>query len=123
VNELVLIADDDEDILQLVSVHLRRLGCVVVVARDGAAALSLALERRPALALIDVTMPKLDGIEVTRLLRSAEETRGLPVILLSARVQEADVARGLEAGADGYLAKPFAGSELRERVAAVLRKR
>ena len=122
-NELVLIADDDEDILQLVSVHLRRLGCSVVVARDGAAALSLALERRPALALIDVTMPKLDGIEVTRLLRSAEETRGLPVILLSARVQEADVARGLEAGADGYLAKPFAGSELRERVAAVLRKR
>ena len=122
-NELVLIADDDEDILQLVSVHLRRLGCDVVVARDGAAALSLALERRPALALIDVTMPKLDGIEVTRLLRSAEETRGLPVILLSARVQEADVARGLEAGADGYLAKPFAGSELRERVAAVLRKR
>ena len=122
-NELVLIADDDEDILQLVSVHLRRLGCDVVVARDGAAALSLALERRPALALIDVTMPKLDGIEVTRLLRSAEETRGLPVILLSARVQEADVARGLEAGADGYLAKPLAGSELRERVAAVLRKR
>jgi len=121
VNKLVLIADDDEDILQLVSIHLLRLGCDVIVARDGAEALSLALERRPALALIDVTMPKLDGIEVTRLLREAEETRSLPVILLSARVQEADVAKGLEAGADGYLAKPFAGSELRERVAALLR--
>jgi len=116
----VLIADDEEDILELVSLQLRRLGCELVLARDGEEALAIALERRPAVAVIDVSMPKLDGLELVRRLRGDERTRELPVILLSARAQDADVARGLEAGASDYVAKPFRGRDLRERVAALL---
>ena len=95
----------------------------MVEARDGEEALALALERVPALAVLDVMMPKLDGYEVTRRLRSDEATRRVPVILLTARVQDADVARGFEAGADDYLRKPFSPQELRARVQAILDRR
>jgi len=117
---LVLIADDDPDILTLVRFRLERAGCAVVSASDGQAALALALERQPDLAVLDVMMPRLDGYEVTRELRRHETTRGMPVILLTARVQEADVQRGIEAGADDYVPKPFSPQELGERVQAAL---
>jgi DNA-binding response OmpR family regulator len=117
---LVLVADDDPDILQLVSLRLERSGYEVVAARDGEQALNAALERTPDLALLDVTMPKLDGYEVTARLRGNERTRRMPVILLTARVQETDLARGIQAGADDYVTKPFSTQELRERVQAAL---
>jgi DNA-binding response OmpR family regulator len=117
---LVLVADDDPDILQLVSLRLERSGYEVMAAQDGEQALTAALERTPDLALLDVMMPKLDGYEVTAHLRSNERTRHMPVILLTARVQEADVARGIEAGADDYVKKPFSTHELRDRVQAAL---
>ena len=117
---LVLVADDDPDILQLVSLRLERSGYEVMAAQDGEQALTAALERTPDLALLDVMMPKLDGYEVTARLRSNERTRHMPVILLTARVQEADVARGIEAGADDYVKKPFSTHELRDRVQAAL---
>ena len=117
---LVLVADDDPDIRSLVALRLERSGYDVVVAGDGEQALATALERAPDLALIDVMMPKLDGYEVTERLRQQEATRHLPVILLTARVQESDIARGVEAGADDYVKKPFSTSELRDRVQAVL---
>jgi DNA-binding response OmpR family regulator len=117
---LVLVADDDPDILQLVSLRLERSGYEVVAAGDGEQALNAALERAPDLALLDVTMPKLDGYEVTARLRGNERTRRMPVILLTARVQEADLARGIQAGADDYVKKPFSTQELRERVQAAL---
>jgi DNA-binding response OmpR family regulator len=117
---LVLVADDDPDIRSLVVLRLERSGYEVVVAGDGEEALATALERNPDLALLDVMMPKLDGYEVTERLRRADATRHLPVILLTARVQETDIARGLEAGADDYVKKPFSPTELRARVQAVL---
>jgi DNA-binding response OmpR family regulator len=117
---LVLVADDDPDIRSLVALRLEKSGYEVVSARDGEQALATALERVPDLALLDVMMPKLDGYEVTERLREQDETRHLPVILLTARVQESDIARGVEAGADDYVAKPFSTSELRDRVQAVL---
>jgi DNA-binding response OmpR family regulator len=120
---LILVADDDEDLLALVTFRLERSGYRVHQARDGEEALQAAVERAPALAVLDVMMPKLDGYEVTRRLRSEDATRGLPVILLTARAQEADVARGFEAGADDYMRKPFSPQELRSRVQAILGRR
>jgi DNA-binding response OmpR family regulator len=85
--------------------------------------LRLALERVPDLAVIEVMMPKLDGYEVTTRLRQNHATRRMPVILLTARVQEADIARGFEAGADDYVKKPFSPQELGARVQAILGRR
>ena len=115
----ILVADDEDDILGLLQVHLTRLGYEVVAARDGEEAVRLAAEHRPMLAVLDVSMPKLDGLEVTRRLRAGSDG-DLPVILLSALVQPADVERGLEAGANAYLRKPFTGEELRERIEGLL---
>jgi DNA-binding response OmpR family regulator len=120
---LVLVADDDRDILQLVSFRLERSDYEVVQANDGEEALRLVKELHPDLAVLDLMMPKLNGYEVIREIRRDEETKAIPVILLTARVQEADVARGFEAGADDYLKKPFSPQELRARVQAILGRR
>jgi DNA-binding response OmpR family regulator len=120
---LILVADDDEDILQLLSFRLERAGYEIVQARNGADALRLAIELRPALAVLDVMMPGLTGYEVTRELRRNEETRAMPVILLTAKAQASDVAEGMAAGADDYVKKPFDSRDLRERVERLLRPR
>ena len=120
---LILIADDDPDILALVSFRLERAGYEVVQARNGEEAVQVALARRPDLAVIDVMMPRIDGYEATRQLRQYEETRRMPIILLTARVQEEDIARGFDAGADDYVKKPFSPQELGSRVQAVLGRR
>jgi DNA-binding response OmpR family regulator len=120
---LVLVADDDDDILALVSYRMEKAGFEVVRARDGEEALQLASELLPALAILDVMMPKADGYEVTRRLREQETTSRMPIILLTARSQEADVQRGFEAGADDYIRKPFSPQELRARVQAILGRR
>jgi DNA-binding response OmpR family regulator len=118
---LVLCADDDEDILSLVSLRLQRAGFEVATAADGEEAVEIARTRRPALAVLDVMMPKRTGYEVLAELRGDEALRGMKVILLSARVQEGDVARGLDAGADAYLAKPFKAQDLVSKVEELLR--
>ena len=120
---LVLVADDDPDILSLVAFRLERAGYDVVTASNGEDALRTALERKPDLAVLDVMMPKLTGLDVVRQVRQNEATARMPVILLTARVLEADVAVGFEAGADDYLKKPFSPQELRARVQAVLGRR
>ena len=117
---LVLCADDDEDILSLVSLRLRRAGFAVATATDGEEAVEIARAQRPALAVLDVMMPKRTGYEVLAELRHDDALREMKVILLSARVQEGDVARGLEAGADAYLAKPFKAQELVTKVEELL---
>jgi DNA-binding response OmpR family regulator len=117
---LILIADDDPDILALVSFRLERAGYEVVQARNGEEAVEVALARRPDLAVIDVMMPRIDGYEATRQLRQQEETSRMPIILLTARVQEEDIARGFDAGADDYVRKPFSPQELGSRVQAAL---
>jgi DNA-binding response OmpR family regulator len=120
---LVLAADDDDDILELVAFRLERSGYTVIVAHDGEEALELAVRERPDLAVLDVMMPKLDGFEVTRRLRAEEATSRMPIILLTARSQDADVQQGFDAGADDYVRKPFSPDELRVRVQAILGRR
>ena len=120
---LVLVADDDPDILELVAFRLERAGYDVARARDGEEALRIATESHPDLAVLDVMMPKMTGYDVTRRIREDEATSRMPVILLTARVQDADVARGFEVGADDYLKKPFSPQELRARVQAILGRR
>ena len=120
---VVLAADDDEDILALVTFRLERSGYVVLQARDGEEALELARERTPDLAVLDVMMPKIDGLELTRRLRAEERTSRMPIILLTARAQDTDVQQGFEAGADDYIRKPFSPRELKARVEAMLGRR
>jgi DNA-binding response OmpR family regulator len=120
---VVLAADDDEDILELVAFRLERSGYTVLKARDGEEALQVAREARPDLAVLDVMMPKLDGFEVTRAIRADGATKAIPIILLTARAQDADVQAGFDAGADDYLRKPFSPQELRARVQAILGRR
>lgn len=119
-NNVVLCADDDEDILSLVALRLERAGYEVVTASDGEQAVRIAQHRRPALAVLDVMMPKRTGYEVLATLRADSALDEMKVILLSARVQEADVARGIDAGADAYLPKPFKAQELVAKVEELL---
>jgi DNA-binding response OmpR family regulator len=120
---VVLVAEDDEDILEMVVFDLEDEGYEVLTARDGDAAVALALERTPDLVLLDVAMPGLDGYEVTRRLRAEKSTSGTPVVLLTARAQVRDVILGFEAGANDYVTKPFRPEELRTRLQAALGRR
>jgi DNA-binding response OmpR family regulator len=116
----VLVADADEDVRALVILGLERSGYRVLAARDGEEAFCLAIEHAPDLAVLDVMLPRLDGYELTRRLRRHERTRSMPVILLTARAQQAEVTRGFDAGADDYVEKPFSVRELGARVRAIL---
>ena len=117
---LVLVADDDDDVRELVVFRLERAGYEVITASDGAEALEVALSRRPRVCLIDVMMPKLDGYQVTERLRASDELPDVAILLLTASVQEASVEKGFAAGADDYIKKPFSPAELVDRVAAAL---
>ncbi len=116
---LVLVADDEPRITKLVAIALSEEGFRVVTANSGEQALEKAEEIRPDIVLLDIVMPDLDGIEVMRQLR---ERRPVPVILLTAKGSTADKAKGLDLGADDYIAKPFHPDELAARVRAVIRR-
>ena len=113
---VVLVADDDDDILLLVTTRLRRDGFDVITAHDGEEALALVQERRPDVAVLDIGMPKLDGLEVLQRIRADETLKAMRVLLLTAKAQESDVRRGHDAGADAYVRKPFSPAELSARV-------
>ena len=115
----VLIVEDDPDAVKLVGLYLRRDGHKVVSARDGLEGLRLAREARPDLVVLDLMLPKLDGIEVCRALRQESD---VPVVMVTARVEEEDRLAGLELGADDYVTKPFSPRELAARIRAVLRR-
>jgi DNA-binding response OmpR family regulator len=117
---VVLVADDDADIRELVAFKLEQAGFEVIAVEDGHAALEHARNRRPTLAVLDVSMPGLSGIEVCRALRADSATAGILVIMLTARVQEQDVEGGFSAGADDYVTKPFSPRELVSRIQALL---
>jgi len=119
-DEVVLVADDDDDILMLVTTRLRRDGFDVIAAQNGEEALALAKERRPAVAVLDIGMPGLDGLEVLQRIRADDDLVGTRVLLLTAKAQESDVRRGYDAGADGYVRKPFSPSDLSARVRTLL---
>jgi CheY-like chemotaxis protein len=116
---LVVVADDDAGIRQLVALHLQRLGCDVLEAGDGVEALRLALEHEPDLLVVDVSMPGLTGYEVTREVRRLLAAR-VPVMVMKGSALSADMSEAFEAGADAYLRKPFTSEELREGVQALL---
>ena len=116
---LVLAVDDEPGILRLIKLELSTQGFRVVTASSGEEALRTAEEQRPDIALLDIVMPEMTGLEVMRRLR---ERSSIPVILLTAKGSESDKVRGLELGADDYLAKPFSPDELSARVRAVLRR-
>ena len=115
----VLVVDDEPQIAQIAQDYLRHAGFEVVVARDGPSAVSLARSRAPDLIVLDLALPGLDGVDVTRTLRRESN---VPIIMLTARVEESDRLLGLELGADDYITKPFSPRELVARVRAVLRR-
>ena len=112
----ILVADDSATILAMVSTRLARAGYEVVTATRGDDALRLVQEYQPQLALLDVEMPGLDGVEVTRLIRADEELAETLVVLLTGLSEESEIAAGLAAGADAYLTKPFSPQDLQAQV-------
>ncbi len=116
----VLIAEDDPDVRDVVAFRLEQAGHEVVPVADGVAALAEVRRRVPELVVLDVAMPGMSGLDVCRVLRSDPATAALPIMILTARGREDDVAGGFRAGADDYLVKPFSARELAARVRALL---
>jgi DNA-binding response OmpR family regulator len=119
----VVIADDDPDIRRLVQITVSNAGCDVTVASDGEQALQLVREGHPDLVILDVLMPRMDGWEVAKELKSDVATAAIPIMFLTSRGQEHDVLEGFNSGAADYMVKPFSPRELQVRVRAVLAKR
>lgn len=118
----VLVVEDEDALSELLQYNLKKEGFRVSVAADGEEALMLVEERQPDVVVLDWMLPKISGIEVCRRLRSRQETRNLPIVMLTARGEEADRIRGLDTGADDYIVKPFLMKELFARLRAVLRR-
>jgi DNA-binding response OmpR family regulator len=117
---VVLVADDDADIRDLVAFKLEQAGFEVIAVEDGQAALDQTRSHRPTLAVLDVSMPGLSGIDVCRMLRADPATADMLIVMLTARVQEHDVEGGFSAGADDYVTKPFSPRELVSRIQSLL---
>jgi two-component system phosphate regulon response regulator PhoB len=118
----VLVVEDEEALSQLLKYNLEKEGYKVSLARDGEEALVVADEEKPDLILLDWMLPKAPGIEVCRQLRARQDTRNTPIVMLTARDEEADRIRGLDTGADDYISKPFSMVELLARLRAVMRR-
>lgn len=118
----ILIAEDEPDIRELVAFTLRFAGYEVVTAANGEEAVQMAVKEMPDLALMDVRMPRMTGYDACRAMKSNPELKDIPVVFLSAKGQETEIASGIEAGAEEYLLKPFAPDQLTERVRAILTK-
>jgi DNA-binding response OmpR family regulator len=116
----VLLVEDDPVILRLLEVNFELEGYEVLSAHDGAEGIEMAKAQRPDLVISDIMMPNVSGIELVEALKGDGDTSGIPIILLSAKAQSADVKAGMEAGADDYVTKPFEPLELVERVQALL---
>jgi len=119
---LILLVEDESALVTLLRYNLEREGFRMLEARDGEEALVLAKEEKPDLILLDWMLPLMSGLQVCRQLRRMPESRDVPIILLTARGEEADKIRGLDSGADDYITKPFSPAELIARVRAVLRR-
>ena len=120
--ETILVVDDEAEILELVKYNLDKEGFTAVCVETGEEALAAARLKLPDLILLDLMLPGIDGLEVCRRLRADEKTRGIPVIMLTAKGGEADIVAGLELGATDYVTKPFSPRVLVARIKAVLRR-
>ena len=118
--ELILLVDDEPNIIELAQLYLEREGYQVISVQDGRSALEAVAERRPALMVLDLMLPEIDGLEVCRALRGKKDP--VAILMLTARDEDIDKILGLELGADDYLTKPFNPRELVARVKAVLRR-
>ena len=118
----ILVIDDDKQIVRLVRSYLEQAGYHVLTASDGETALHSIRHDDPDLVVLDLMLPDLDGWEITRIIRSDASLAGLPIVMLTARVEDTDKIVGLEIGADDYIAKPFNPREVVARVRAVLRR-
>lgn len=121
-NERILVIEDDPSIRELLAMILRLRGFGAVVAARGESGLEEAAQKRPDLILLDLMLPDMDGLEVCRRLKSAPETAGIPIMMLTARGEESDIVAGLELGAVDYIVKPFNNQTLIARVRAQLRR-
>lgn len=119
---VVLVVEDEPALATLLAYNLEKEGYTVVPAADGQEALTITAERPVDLVLLDWMLPRISGVEVCRRLRARAATRGVPIIMLTARSEESDKVRGLETGADDYVVKPFSVAELMARVRALLRR-
>lgn len=117
--QTILVVDDEPSIVEIVSLYLHRAGYAVQTAHDGRSALSTMMDAMPDLVILDLMLPEVDGLEITRRLRAEGNT---PIIMLTARREESDRVLGFELGADDYVVKPFSPQELVGRVRAVLRR-
>ena len=122
-SKTILVVDDEEDILELLDYNLTKEGYRVLRAASGEKALELAKTERPDLIVLDLMLPGLDGLEVCKHLRADRSTADIPIVMLTAKGEEADIVLGLELGADDYVTKPFSPRVLTARVRAVLRRR
>lgn len=118
----VLVVEDETALVTLLHYNLEREGYRVLEARDGEEAMLVAAEEKPDVVILDWMLPQLSGIEVCRRLRTRQETRNIPIIMLTARGEETDRIRGLDTGADDYITKPFSMTELLARLRAVMRR-
>ncbi len=120
---LLVIADDEPDTVRLLAYRLQKCGIQCIAVSDGIGAINAAFEHKPDVVILDLMMPRMDGLEVCRLLKTSPITRRIPVLLLTALASPADKLRGFGCGADDYVTKPFEMSELVARVFALLRRR
>jgi len=122
-NECILVVDDEQAILELVRYNLAKRGYRVLLAETGESALLLGKNDLPDLILLDLMLPGIDGLDVCRQLKANPRTQHIPVLLLTARGQEEDIAMGMEMGADDYITKPFSPKVLISRIRAALRRK
>jgi len=118
----ILVVDDEEDILELVKLHLSREGFTVVLAETGEQALKLVQTQPPGLVVLDLMLPGVDGLDVCKRMKADPRTRQIPIVMLTAKGEEADIVTGLELGADDYMTKPFSGRVLVARIRRILRR-
>jgi len=118
----ILVVDDEEDIVELVELNLTREGYRVLGCTTGERALEIAKSKLPNLIVLDLMLPGIDGLEVCRRLKRSPKTAHIPIVMLTAKAEEADIVTGLELGADDYVTKPFSGKVLAARVRRLLRK-
>ena len=121
-NKKILVADDEVDVLNLVSANLKAAGFSVLKAETGSSALEQARHSLPALLILDLMLPGISGLDVCKALRADPATRGIPIIMLTAKAEEVDRIVGLELGADDYITKPFSPRELVLRVKSIIRR-
>ncbi len=120
--ETILIVDDEEDIIELIKYNLKNEGYSILTALTGEQAIKIAKQSLPDLMVLDLMLPGIDGFEVTKYLKNNEQTRDMPIVMLTAKGEESDIVTGLELGANDYISKPFSPKVLVARIRAIFRR-